>query len=669
MRLLTTLFCALMMLTGMQAVAQVHSVVAADYSMRADAANNAVFYSLQEANQGRSFNFYIYLAGGKHDIESGKTYTMADMNPYYCYWQEDAIVAYAITEASFIKTKGEGYSVNITAHVVDEEGEAFDITYSEEPLVLTGDTVRVSFDKPAQVDRNNNGIWSISAGNSAIGARVQYYSADDKSCAGSFAEDEIYLPGCHIDIATGEYEYDVPLFERVVAKDASAQVSEDDKHIEAHAMMVGANGVVYDFAMQFDKPQIADSVTIISDSLLIETWGYQQFGTIQMSAADSAYKVIFWFEPYGLDSLVAGTYVVGERQFDGWIINKATQKESSLYSGSVTVTYDDGAYRVDGAVLCKNNIEYILHLSIAKPAPTREQTLVFARVPMSVSERDGWGAYGESESHTEFISIMAPTTKVAGKYTEKELIAEYTFVGTNLAPDGSTNTYFRLITADLDVAFDDKDSVAHITGTMFCVSVLDPNDRPLFTIDVKTVMDGPFFYDETGDFSAEFETYELNDLMVEDLGVVLAEAQNDEDGAFVVLQIFVPEGANQLTPGVYPIRADEAPQSTLASRGMYAGYATYSIAGYANERKQFERIWFFVSGNVTVTEDGAIVVEALNSNGGKVNCRLNRRAQAIENVEADDKEQNTTGRKTIREGNLIIEKNGKIYNAQGMLIK
>lgn len=667
MRLLTTLFCALVMLASVHAT-QTDTIVAADYSVRADVANNAVFYSLQEANQGRSFNFYIYIAEGKHDIESGQTYTMSDMEPYYCYWQEDAISAYSIAEASFVKTKGDGYSVNITAHVVDAEGEVFDIIYQEEPLVLTGDTVRVTFDKPAQIERNNNGTWSISGGNSAIGARVQYYSTDDKSCAGSFAGEEVYLPACHIDVATGEYEYGLPLFDRVIAKDATVQVAESDQRIEAHATMVGGNGVVYVFTMQFDKPGIVDSVIITSDSLLIETWGYSQFGTIQLSAADSAYKVIFWFEPYGLDSLIAGTYVVGERQFDGWVIDLATKAESGLYSGSVTISYDDGAYSVDGAVLCKNNVEYTLHLSLPKPAPTREQTLVFARVPMSVNEQDGWGAYGESESHTEFISIMAPTTSVAGKYTEKELIAEYTFVGTNLAPDGSTNTYFRLVTADLDVTFNDVDSVAHITGTMFCISALDPNDRPLFTIDVTTAMDGPFFYDESGDFSAEFETYEVNDLMVEDLGVLLAEAYNEEDGAFVALQIFVPEGADQLTAGVYPIRADETPQTTLASRGLYGGYATYSIAGYANEHKQFERIWFIVSGNVTVSDEGAIVVEALNSNGGTVRCQLNRRTEAIENV-ADDKEQHISGRKVIREGSLIIEQNGKIYNAQGILIK
>ena len=666
MKPIKLLFCTLMLLTGMHAAARTQTIVATEYSVRTDAANQAVFYSLAEGNQGKAFNFYIYVAQGKHDIEWNKTYTMDDMEPYYCYWQEDAVTAYSIVEASFSKTKGEGYAVNFTAHVMDSEGEEFDITYTEEPLVLTGDTVRVAFEKPAWIEHNTDGTWQIEAGNDTLSGRVQYYSHDENSCAGTFAGDDMYLVACYMNVATGEYEYGVPVYKRVFAKDASVVVTEDEQRIDAQALLVGEDGVVYAMSMAFEKPEVIDRVTITSDSLLIETWAYDRFGTVQLSASDEHHKVIFWFEPYGLDAEIAGTYTVGERQFDGWVINLETGKETSLYSGSVTVAYDDGAYSVEGALLCKNNVEYTLHLRIAKPTPTREETIVFARIPMTIDE-DGWAAYGESADHTKFISIFSPSTTVEGTYTEENLTLDYCFVSTDIAADGSTNKYFTMKEADLTVTFNSTDSVAHITGTMFCINTQDPNDRPLFTIDAKTAMSSPFFEDETEAFSAEFATYEVNDLMVEDLGSLLVEAYNEEDGAFVALQMFVAEGATTLTAGTYPIRYSEEPQTTLASRGNYAAYATYSIAGYANEDHQYSRIWFIVSGNVTVSENGAIQVEALNSNGKTVQCQLDKRAEGIENVTIEKESAN--GQKRLENGILFIEHNGKTYNAQGAEIR
>jgi len=664
MKHISTLLCALL-LAGMQSFADTHTVVAADYSVSADAANNAIFYTLVEGNPGRAFNFYIYVAEGSHDIEWGRTYTLSDMNPYYCYWQEDAVTGYGITQASFTKSRGECYAVNFTAHVTDSEGEQFDITYTEEPLILTGDTVHVVFTRQAQIERNTNGTWQIEGANDTLSVRVTYYSDDALSCVGSFAGDDIYLVSCYMNVATGEEEYGLPVYDRVFAKDAAVQAMEDSTHIEAHAMLVGEDGVVYDCTMQFVKPVVEDHVTITSDSLLIETWGYERFGTVQLSAADSAHKVIFWFEPYGLDSLIAGTYTVGERQFDGWVINLATGAETSLFSGSVTVTYDDGAYLAEGTLLCQNNVEYTLHLSIAKPMPTREQTLVFARIPMEI-DQDGWATYGESANHTEFISLFVPSATVAGTYTEADLTADYCFIGTDLAADGSTNRYFTMKEANLTVTFNTTDSTAHITGTMYCFSTQDPNDRPIFTIDVHTAMDSPYFDDDTEDFSADFATYEINDLMAEDLGSVLVEARNDEDGAFVALQIMLAEGATKLTAGEYPVSLSEAPQTTLASRGLYATYATYSLAGYANEDNQYSRIWFLVSGKVTVNADGSILVDALNSNGRTAHCYL-AQPTGVESVESQKSK--VESMKLLLDGQLLIEHDGKTYNALGLKVK
>ena len=661
MKRLTTIFFALGMLLSMQAA---QNLTIKNYNVTADAANHAVFYSLQEADSSWDFNFYIYIAEGKHDIEWGKTYTLADMNPYYCYWMEDISSGYSITEASLTKTKGEGYSVNITANVKDTEGREFQLSYTEDPIVLTGDTIHLVFEKQALVERNNNGTWSIQAFNDTIGGRIAYYSADNSSCAGSFAGDEIYLASCHMDVFTGEYEYDVPLYKRIYAKDATVVATENDQRIDAHATLVGEDGNVYDFTMAFKKPTAEEQVTITSDSLLFNYSVFATWGVVEATASDGNYKAILDFAPKGLDEQMAGSYIIGENECKGFIVNLGTNKDSEIYSGGFTVSHNEGSYQIEGVVLCKNNVEYTLHLSIAKPTPTREDTIVAEMLTLKVPDT-GWELYGSTADETRFISLIARRTTIAGSYHTEDMVEEMTFVVTDIAADASTNKYYMLYEADLTATFDATQGIAHVTGTMLCINTENRNDRPLFHVDVTGIIQGPFYYDEkNSDFVADFDGYFVNDMHIDE-GTVLVEGHN-EDGGFVVLQFFLPRGASQLTAGEYPLSTTGNPQTTLASIGLDANdYATYSIAGYANEYRQFTHIWFLVSGNVTVSENGDIQLEALNSNGKTVRCHLKGSAQAIETIQAGA----TDTRKTLREGMLLIEKNQRTYNAQGIQIK
>lgn len=670
MKRLISCFCALMMLVSAYAAQtslneqESIPVVIDNYNVTPNVADHAVFYSLIDADSTWEYNFYIYIEEGKHDLVWGKTYTLADMNPQYCYWMEDIQTGYSITEASITKTKGEGFSVNITAYVKDTEGREFHLSYSEEPVVLTGDTVRAVLEKPALVERNANGTWSIQSSNANIGGRIVYYSADESSCAGSFAGDEIYLAASHADVFTGEYEYDIPLFDRIYAKDATADVTENDSLIQAHTIMVGEDGVVYDLTMSFTKPTAQEHVTITSDSLLFNYSFFNMWGVVEATAADSAYKAILDFSPAGIDEQMVGAYVIGENECKGFIVDLGANKDSEIYSGGFTISHNDGSYLIEGVVLCKNNVEYTLHLSIGKPTPTREDTVVFELIELKVPDT-GWEMYGSSADGTQFISLISRRTTIPGTYTAEDMVEEMTFVVTDIAPDASTNKYYLLYEADLTATFDAAAGIAHVTGTMLCINTENRNDRPLFHIDVTGIIQGPFYFDEKdSDFIVDFDDYFVNDMHIDE-GTVLVEGHN-EDGGFVVLQFWLPQGATQLLPGAYPLTTSGAPMTTLASIGLDANdYATYSIAGYANEYRQFTHIWFLVSGNVTVSENGDIQLEALNSNGKTVRCKLSGSTQDIEQVEYQDADT----RKTLRDGLLLIEKNQKTYNVQGIQIK
>ena len=91
--------------------------------------------------------------------------------------------------------------------------------------------------------------------------------------------------------------------------------------------------------------------------------------------------------------------------------------------------------------------------------------------------------------------------------------------------------------------------------------------------------------------------------------------------------------------------------------GSYAG--SLDNEGYINIP-----LWLIVNGTVTVLENGVIEVAATNTWGQGIYSRLGEYPEGIENTEAGV---NTV--KTVRNGQLIIIKNGVEYNAQGTIVK
>ena len=90
------------------------------------------------------------------------------------------------------------------------------------------------------------------------------------------------------------------------------------------------------------------------------------------------------------------------------------------------------------------------------------------------------------------------------------------------------------------------------------------------------------------------------------------------------------------------------------------GQLRYSYAAIVDvAQRLINNAWFLVSGNVTITKEGVITVDALNSKGKKVYCVLGA-TQAISNVNT-----NAAATKRIVNGKLVIEKNGVRYDALG----
>lgn len=93
-----------------------------------------IFYMLYEDESGKGFVFPIII-GDAEDVESGKLYTIDEMNRTYTYWMlEDYITHSLYTDAKFVKFKDEDGLVYIKATASDQNGDSWNFVYDESKI-------------------------------------------------------------------------------------------------------------------------------------------------------------------------------------------------------------------------------------------------------------------------------------------------------------------------------------------------------------------------------------------------------------------------------------------------------------------------------------------------------------------------------------------------------
>ena len=100
-------------------------------------ADKDIYYALYNEDKSVIFCFDILCAEGQQDVESGKTYTLADMIAGYCEWvpANDPNNGTAFTAASFTKTVADDGSYTIVASAIDVKGDIFNLSYAESAFV------------------------------------------------------------------------------------------------------------------------------------------------------------------------------------------------------------------------------------------------------------------------------------------------------------------------------------------------------------------------------------------------------------------------------------------------------------------------------------------------------------------------------------------------------
>lgn len=612
------------------------------------------YYKLSDTNEDYIFAFDIFVAEGLEDVELGKTYTLADMDPTYSKGIDYILytnVNYA--SAEFTKTLDVDGLIQIAAKVVDLKGNIYNLTYAETPFVPSGDTIRIDFGNTMTAPFfYSDGSVDLRASNENYTAQLCYFVITPGSAAGSYVTEDFDMSYTYIYV--GET--------KLAIVEAELEVVETEASINATANLLAEDGDVYAISMVYVFPVVEKQVMLEASNLEINDAYLDWFGVVFLEASNATDTISLTVNAEGIGEALVGEYTIGT-DVNGSV--NTAEGSFDIATGTIQIAYEAGNYTVTGVVLAANNTEYTLLLTYQKPTtPTREEALVFTNGELNLLN-GAWQIMAEDLESGRAISIAAYGEAASGEYTEENLALGYTSIY-YLNEAGSATERYDVLTANLTIAFNLEDTTAVVSGTIFAQGYVDNTDLPLFSITLTAAAPVPSPYldydEEDADFIENFASYSINDQWLEQYGDLIISATND-NGAMVGLDMYIAAGQSTLTPGEYAINKSEEPM-TLYTGSCDGTNVYYSFVGYTNEQGNITNMWFPVSGSVVVDENGVITIDALNSYGRAIKAVIGSVEEGINNTDATVK-----ATKRVVNGQLIIEKNGVRYNAIGTIVK
>ena len=566
----------------------------------------------------------------------------------------------------------EGDYVALAAPVDDEDRNG-NTVYSQfnfvpAPFVPTGETINVVFKEPVKMSYySSGGDWWVRAAREGLyAAALDMVNNDAESPVGTYEDLDDFL--VNYTYVTVYADSAATSGKKMNTKGAEAIVTEANDTITFEANLLASDGNVYALQMFFAKPVALNEETIEAENLSVEAGWF----SVYAEASDSLYGVSLSFTPEN-DNDYTGEYTIGS-DVSGSITILADGTKSDVYSGWFIIDIDEeGQYTLEGEVLCFNNTQYTLNLTYVLPEQSRAETITITEGVIALYD-GAWQAVGFNADQSRYVSVAAYADTVAGTYGKYDLALSYTYV----VALGADTLYYTPLTADLVVTFNEADSTFTITGTMLAQNDDDATDVPFFTINMSGKQQasgsttGGIQYDEQeADFNGTFTAYNEYDDYLAQYGIIMIEAENDND-EYVLMYLVANAGDATLMPGQYSITSsweDETWAGGTVIQGMYDASSTNggvypSYAATLIEQSgtlYLDQIWFFVSGSVTVNSDYSIDVAALNSYGKTIVAHMTGRQTAVEEVKAE-----SVATKRIENGMLLIERNGEVYNAQGI---
>ncbi|MBP5659157.1 MAG: hypothetical protein J6W89_03970 [Paludibacteraceae bacterium] len=637
-----------------KAKAATTNVAVSKVSSKFYAEDNDIYYSLYNEDQSKIFCFDIVCATGEEDVKSGVTYTLEGMIEDYCEWvnSDDVYNGTAFTAASFKKTVANDGSYTIEASATDANGDIWNLSYSGEAFVpqvynLTMATANLSYYQSSSdmyitmSDADENYIFYFDIllpdGQKTL-TSGQTYTLADMDADYSYGED--YVEYDYVYYASAS-------FTQTVAADGSYTIA---------VVIVDKKGNTWNLSYTYTKPTEATNVKIGT----VQKDYYSSYNLImyQLLSEDNTQMFVFpiYLESGQEDVVLNQIYTLSDMMSS--YAYRATNAGSKNYTeASFTKSlYDEGLVKIVADVVTADGAFHVVYEEPKTIGPTGETINVVINEPFDMtyySESKDWYITAENNDYKVVIDFFCTNSESpVGSYSSANQDFDLTY--TYLKTKGEESSKINAVEATATVALDNNilKLEALILGQNGIVYAIKATRD-------ESILPG----DETAeDFEEDFAEYTLDDQYFDDYdGELDVNATNDNNAG---LSLAFYGATKALAAGEYPVASTGAVGTMLASEGISGGYLTPSFVGYKSAQG-YTQFWFIVAGKATVDAKGNIEVNATNSAGRTIKCKLAaKEPTAVENVNAAQK-----AVKFIENGQLIIRKNGKNFNAQGVEVR
>ena len=330
---------------------------------------------------------------------------------------------------------------------------------------------------------------------------------------------------------------------------------------------------------------------------------------------------------------------------------------------------------------------YEVHLWHVAPTPTDTVEVTYESAEF-INNMDYSGtysllAYGPDSLTAMVISLYAYSEdEIAGTFVND---GKFGLFGEGQYEFDGANTNYGVYNADFetyDLVYAEKGEVVvtvdeekniTLTGYVIC------EDAVQYNVTMKSKIQRPHLDFDSPDtpvdriFTAQDTVTIVN--VIDDASMIYFSVQSIEHGDVFDFYMIV-EAADPdivLPVGVYEINDSGEYNTVLAGQGvdMWMGIMTPGFYGFVDaEGYILEPMYFLVGGTVEVrkNDDGSLYVEinAFNSYDVPVHIIYDASATGVEDIQVED---SIDTKKMIVDGQLVIIRNGKIYDAVGAQVK
>lgn len=325
---------------------------------------------------------------------------------------------------------------------------------------------------------------------------------------------------------------------------------------------------------------------------------------------------------------------------------------------------------------------YDVQLWYAVPTPTDTVELVFEDVPFGNHLEEGYyQLIAYTDDQLRMVSFTPASHEVEGTFVNDgvfgrfgeapyDFFNDYTYIEEWNPQTRQYDTY-TVEKGQLEVSMAEDGSIT-AKAEVIC------EDAKCYRITMYSQYERPHLDYDTEEGNVECAYGVEDEIKIDDLtlseGLIVMQATAQDQSDMMVLYFFANEADKQVTipAGVYPINRSLMAGSVLASTGANEDN-TVSPSIYATLTDGYlDELYFMVDGEVMVeNKDGHLRVEvnAVNSYGVPVHIVYDGTPvnTAVENTHSQSPM--THSHKMLRNGRLLIMRNGAIYDITGATVK